>query len=71
MVPRAKLLPTIFTPLYPFDPTLWLVVFITLVIMTVVHHVITTLNLKGKKPPVEKSIFDIISVYLDQGIFPK
>ncbi|XP_039442686.1 glutamate receptor ionotropic, delta-2-like [Culex pipiens pallens] len=70
MVPRAKLLPTIFTPLYPFNPTLWLVVFITLVIMTVVHHGITTLNLKGKKPPVEKSIFDIISVYLDQGIFP-
>ncbi|XP_039442700.2 uncharacterized protein LOC120423090 isoform X2 [Culex pipiens pallens] len=69
MVPRAKLLPTVLTPLYPFDPSLWLTIFISLIGMTVVHYGISTLNLFGSpKPRFEKSIFDMISIYLDQAI---
>ncbi|XP_065087711.1 uncharacterized protein LOC135709328 [Ochlerotatus camptorhynchus] len=47
-----------------------------LIIMTGIHHLITALNFKHSldrddaQPPIEKSIFDIISIYLDQGIFP-
>nr|XP_029720867.1 uncharacterized protein LOC115262612 [Aedes albopictus] len=46
-----------------------------MVLMTGVHHFITTLNLRhldsdAAQPPVEKSLFDMISIYLDQGIFP-
>ncbi|XP_062555554.1 uncharacterized protein LOC134220503 [Armigeres subalbatus] len=45
-----------------------------LILMTGVHHLITTLNLRhlgndASQPPLEKSIFDMISIYLDQGVF--
>lgn len=51
-----------------------MVVFTMMMIMTVVHHGITTLNLivnNSPMPPIEKSVFDMVSIYLDQGIFPK
>ncbi|XP_053686084.1 uncharacterized protein LOC128735624 [Sabethes cyaneus] len=74
MVPGAKLLPMSLTVIYPFASTVWLSIFIMLVVMTAVHHFITSLNLKhddkSVQPPIEKSIFDMISIYLDQGIFP-
>ncbi|EDS29843.1 conserved hypothetical protein [Culex quinquefasciatus] len=69
LVPRAKPLPTVLTPLYPFNPSLWLTIFISLIVMTVVHYGISTLNLFGSPiPRFEKSIFDMISIYLDQAI---
>ncbi|KAL9696198.1 hypothetical protein quinque_015483 [Culex quinquefasciatus] len=74
LVPRPKLLPFYLTPIYPFSPQLWMVVFTMMMIMTVVHHGITTLNLivnNSPMPPIEKSVFDMMSIYLDQGIFPK
>ncbi|XP_055527735.1 uncharacterized protein LOC129720297 [Wyeomyia smithii] len=74
MVPRAKLLPMSLTIIYPFDYWVWVSIFIMLAVMTAIHHLITSLNFKhGNKsaqPPIEKSIFDMISIYLDQGIFP-
>ncbi|XP_058827155.1 uncharacterized protein LOC131687124 [Topomyia yanbarensis] len=76
LVPGAKLLPTTLTLTYPFSKIVWFSIFLMLVIMTVVHHMITTINLKQSfnrdtpQPPIEKSIFDMISIYLDQGIFP-
>ncbi|XP_055590895.1 uncharacterized protein LOC129742976 [Uranotaenia lowii] len=76
LVPAAKLLPTFLTVIYPFSKALWVAIAIMLVIMTAVHHIITTLNRKhssdrdAPEPPIEKSIFDMISIYLDQGIFP-
>ncbi|XP_058832492.1 uncharacterized protein LOC131690606 [Topomyia yanbarensis] len=76
LVPGAKLRPMFLTLIYPFAKTLWLSVGLMLVVMTFVHHMITSLNLKhsmdrdSAQPPIEKSIFDMISIYLDQGIFP-
>nr|XP_029721583.1 uncharacterized protein LOC109425844 [Aedes albopictus] len=75
LVPGATLLPTSLTVIYPFSKTVWLSIFIMMVLMTGVHHFITTLNLRhldsdAAQPPVEKSLFDMISIYLDQGIFP-
>ncbi|XP_053686083.1 uncharacterized protein LOC128735623 [Sabethes cyaneus] len=76
LVPKAKLRPMFLTVIYPFSKTLWVSIFMMLIIMTAIHHLITSLNLKHNhdketvQPPVEKSIFDMISIYLDQGIFP-
>ncbi|XP_001661286.2 uncharacterized protein LOC5574238 [Aedes aegypti] len=74
LVPGAKLLPTSLTVIYPFSSTVWLSIFIMMVLMTGVHHFITTINLTHlgrdeQPPPALKSIFDMISIYLDQGIF--
>ncbi|XP_055533378.1 uncharacterized protein LOC129723281 [Wyeomyia smithii] len=76
LVPKAKPRPTYLTLIYPFTGRLWLSISVMLVIMTGVHHLITSLNVKHSndrnavQPPIEKSIFDMISIYLDQGIFP-
>ncbi|XP_055536590.1 uncharacterized protein LOC129725140 [Wyeomyia smithii] len=74
MVPGARLLPMSLTVIYPFSGTVWLSIFIMLLVTTAIHHLITSLNLKhddkSVRPPIAKSIFDMISIYLDQGIFP-
>ncbi|KAL9703839.1 hypothetical protein quinque_007357 [Culex quinquefasciatus] len=72
LVPRAKLLPTYLTPVYPFSSKLWISIFLTLTSMTVVLHGITALNSFRDaldQPAFVKSIFDTIAIFLDQGIF--
>lgn len=71
LVPGAKVLPTSLTLIYPFENTLWKAILFMLVLMTAVHHMITALDPNSPQPPFDKSIFDIISIYLDQGVFPK
>ncbi|XP_039442687.1 uncharacterized protein LOC120423077 [Culex pipiens pallens] len=70
LVPGAKVLPTSLTLIYPFENTLWMAIVFMLVLMTAVHHMITALDPNSPQPPFDKSIFDIISIYLDQGVFP-
>ncbi|XP_058461913.1 uncharacterized protein LOC131436933 [Malaya genurostris] len=43
-----------------------------LIVLTVVHHLITSLNLKhnlNSKHSINESIFDMISIFLNQGVF--